>query len=139
MMTQFNFPGVEAELLPLCRRKGMGVLAMKSVGDGYLHRSLRSALRYTLSLPVASVVLGTNSMDMLERDLKEADAFKPMTDMEREDFIKARRNWGITSAGSAAAARKTASTRSEPFLWRRSMTGRWTICGFPTAAIMPCA
>jgi predicted aldo/keto reductase-like oxidoreductase len=90
MMTQFNyldrfnFPAVEAELLPQCRDKGVGVLAMKSLGDGYLHRSLRPALRYVLSLPIASVVMGMNSMDMLERDFEEANAFKPMTGREAE-------------------------------------------------------
>jgi predicted aldo/keto reductase-like oxidoreductase len=93
MMTQFNyldrfnFPAVEAELLPMCREKGVGVLAMKSLGDGYLHRSLRPALRYALSLNVTSVVMGMNSMDMLERDFKEAEAFKPMSGKEMEKLF----------------------------------------------------
>ncbi len=93
MMTQFNyldrfnFPAVEAELLPLCVKKGLGVLAMKPVADGYLYKSLRPALRYALSLEVASVVMGMNSMDMLERDFKEAEAFKPMSAKEKEKLF----------------------------------------------------
>jgi predicted aldo/keto reductase-like oxidoreductase len=90
MMTQFNyldrfnFPAVETDLLPLCREKGVGVLAMKPLGDGYLHRSLRPALRYALSLKVTCVVMGMNSMDMLERDFEEVKQFKPMTGKELE-------------------------------------------------------
>ncbi len=82
-LDRFNFPVVEAELLPQCLKDGVGVLAMKSLADGYLHRSVRYAFRYALSLPVASVVMGINSAEMLERDLKEVAAFRPMTGKEK--------------------------------------------------------
>jgi hypothetical protein len=94
LMTQFNYfdrfsyPTVESQLLPLCGRKGVGVLAMKSLGDGYLYRSLRPALRYALSLPVASVVMGINSPEMLRRDLKEIMAFRPMKEEEKERLFR---------------------------------------------------
>ncbi len=85
---RFNFPAVEDELLPLCREKGIGVLAMKSVGDGYLYRTAERALRYTLSLPVASVVAGMNNAEMLESNLKIVHSFTPMTDAEREELYR---------------------------------------------------
>jgi aryl-alcohol dehydrogenase-like predicted oxidoreductase len=85
---RFNYPAVEGELLPLCLGKGVGVFAMKSLADGYLHRSLLQALRYTLSLPVAAVVMGINSREMLEKDLSVIHGFKPMTEREKEKLYR---------------------------------------------------
>lgn len=85
---RFNFPAVEGELLPLCLETGTGVLAMKAVGDGYLYRSAPHALRYTLSLPVTSVVAGMNNAAMLESNLRIVDSFEPMTDTEREELYR---------------------------------------------------
>ncbi len=85
---RYNFPEVELELLPLCQSKGTGVLAMKALADGYLYRSVEPALRYALSLPVASVVLGINTMEQLERDFRIADSFTPMSDAEREELAR---------------------------------------------------
>ena len=87
-LDRFNFPDVESKLLPSSLAKGIGVLGMKSVGDGYLYRSWEPAIRYVLSLPVASLVLGMNSREMLEKDLRLAEKFKPMNDAEREKLFK---------------------------------------------------
>jgi predicted aldo/keto reductase-like oxidoreductase len=85
---RFNYPTAEAELLPLCVGKGVGVFAMKSLADGYLHRSLPQALRYTLGLPVASVVMGINSREMLEKDLTVIRSFRPLGDREKEKLYR---------------------------------------------------
>jgi aryl-alcohol dehydrogenase-like predicted oxidoreductase len=85
---RFNFPSIEGELLPLCRERGVGVLAMKALGDGYLYRSPTEALRYALSLDVVSVVAGMNSAAMLETDLAAAESFSPMSEAERERLYR---------------------------------------------------
>jgi len=85
---RFNYPSVEGTLLPGCQEKGVGVLAMKSLADGYLFRSQVPALRYTLSLPVTSVVAGINSRQMLETDLRLVSAFTPMTEKEKERLFR---------------------------------------------------
>ncbi|MGO9409446.1 MAG: aldo/keto reductase [Spirochaetia bacterium] len=85
---RFNYPNVESTLLPTCLGKGIGVLAMKSMADGYLYRSPAPALRYTLSLPVTTVVAGINSRRMLETDLRLVSGFKPMLDREREKLFR---------------------------------------------------
>jgi predicted aldo/keto reductase-like oxidoreductase len=87
-LDRFNYPDVELKLLPAALERGVGALAMKPFADGYLYRSWRQALRYTLSLPVACVVAGMNTMDQLERDLEVAEQFRPMTDSEREELIR---------------------------------------------------
>ena len=79
----FNFPQVEDELLPLCIEKGTAVLGMKALADGYLYRNPLEAIRYTLSLPISSLVLGINSRAYLEKDLEIASSFSPMTEEEK--------------------------------------------------------
>jgi uncharacterized protein len=87
-LDRFNYPAIEGELLPLCLSKGTGVIAMKSLGDGYLYRSPALALRYTLGLPVSTVVAGINSAEMLKTDLAIVSQFTPMTDKEKEDLYR---------------------------------------------------
>lgn len=86
---RFNYPSTEGKLLPLCIEKGVGVLAMKSLADGWLYRSPKQAIRYTLGLPVTTVVAGINSRRMLDTDLQIVSDFAPMTGGEKEDLYRA--------------------------------------------------
>jgi aryl-alcohol dehydrogenase-like predicted oxidoreductase len=83
-----NFPDVQRRLLPLARERGMAVVAMKPLGDGYLHRSPTAALRYALSQPVAMAVAGFNSPAMLAADLAAVAAFTPLDDATRADLLR---------------------------------------------------
>jgi len=85
---RFNFPQAEGELLPLCLEKGVGVLGMKALADGYLYQNPVAAIRYTLGLPIASLVLGINTLDYLEQDLALAESFEPMGDEEKEELYR---------------------------------------------------
>jgi uncharacterized protein len=85
---RFNYPATEGTLLPLCLGKGIGVLAMKSLADGYLYRSLPRALRYTLSLPVSTVVMGINSREMLAKDLEIIRGYAPMGEPEKTELYR---------------------------------------------------
>lgn len=85
---RFNYPTVEGTLLPQCIEKGVGVIAMKSLADGYLYRSPEPALRYTLSLPVTTVVAGINSRRMFDTDMKIVSSFTPMTEAEKEALYR---------------------------------------------------
>jgi predicted aldo/keto reductase-like oxidoreductase len=81
---RFNFPRLEEELLPMAVERGVGIVGMKGVGDGFLWRSAEVALRYAWSLPIGTLALGWNTPAMLEQDLAWAEAFTPMTDEECE-------------------------------------------------------
>ncbi len=85
---RFNFPTVENDLVPLCRQRGTGLIAMKAFGDGYLYKSPVPAFRYALSMPVATVVAGINSDAMLKADLSMLSGFTPMTDAEKEQVFR---------------------------------------------------
>jgi len=85
---RFNFPAVDRELVPLCQQKGTGLIAMKAFGDGYLYRSPVPSLRYTLSMPVATIVAGMNSEALLKKDLEMVSTLKPMTEAEKEELYR---------------------------------------------------
>lgn len=78
----FNFPDVQARLLPLAQARGCAVIGMKAVGDGYLWRSAAMAFRYAWSQPVSHVVAGCNTLELLDADIACAEAFTPMTPEE---------------------------------------------------------
>lgn len=102
-----HYASFEREILPLCQEQGIAVIAMKSLADGHLLQSgaqisAAEALRYVMSLPVATVVSGMDSMEVLEHNVATARSFTPLSDEERADLL----------ARSAAAAR---DGRHEPF------------------------
>jgi len=85
-----NFPVIEEQLLPLAQERGIGVIGMKVVADGYLWRSAEIAFRYAWSQPIHVMPAGINTLEMLEQDLKYAETFTPLTDAEREQlFVEA--------------------------------------------------
>jgi predicted aldo/keto reductase-like oxidoreductase len=70
--------------LPVATRKKMGVMAMKVMAqDALIGQSTPDALlRYSLSLPVTSCVLGMPKIEHIDYNIKVAKAFKPMTPAE---------------------------------------------------------
>jgi aryl-alcohol dehydrogenase-like predicted oxidoreductase len=87
-----HYVSFEREVLPLCQEQGIGVLAMKSFAAGGLFEAgtgitPQEALRYVMSLPVATVVSGMNSLEVLEQNLAIAQSFTPLTDEERADIL----------------------------------------------------
>jgi aryl-alcohol dehydrogenase-like predicted oxidoreductase len=82
----------EQEILPLLVERGIAPIAMKSFADGHLFKSgldvtAQEALRYVMSLPVATVVSGIDSMEVLEQNVAVAHSFTPMTEEERAALL----------------------------------------------------
>jgi predicted aldo/keto reductase-like oxidoreductase len=88
-LDRFNFPLIEEELLPLALEKGVGIVGMKAIADGFLYGSAAIAFRYAWSLPIHVMVAGMNTMDMLELDLGWAETFVPLTPEEKEQLLSA--------------------------------------------------
>jgi predicted aldo/keto reductase-like oxidoreductase len=84
---RFNFPDVEEKLVPLTVEKGVGFVGMKALADGLLWQYAEESLRYALSLPIATMVCGFNTQEMLEKDLKIVKKFKPMSEKEKESLF----------------------------------------------------
>jgi aryl-alcohol dehydrogenase-like predicted oxidoreductase len=88
-----HFQSFEKRVLPEARRRGMGVFGMKSMGGGgEIMRggvtTAEEALRYAMSLPVASVISGIDSLDVLRRNLAIARGFQPLSSEEMDALRK---------------------------------------------------
>lgn len=84
----FNFPLIYEKIIPHCQEKGIGMIAMKPVGDGLLYRNPELAFKWVWSLPIASAAAGNNNMELLEKNIKLAKNFVPMTEDEKQHLYK---------------------------------------------------
>jgi aryl-alcohol dehydrogenase-like predicted oxidoreductase len=86
-----RFRSFEQRVLPELLRRGIAPLGMKPIcGEGLpaKKRAVKAtdALRYAMSLPVATTITGIDSMAVLRQDLKLARDFKPMSEREMEEL-----------------------------------------------------
>jgi aryl-alcohol dehydrogenase-like predicted oxidoreductase len=81
------------EVVPFARQKGMGIIGMKVYFRGLADRipwfqSMESFLRFALSQPVSTVVIGCDSIPQLEQNVLFATKFSPMQRAEMRDLIE---------------------------------------------------
>jgi len=80
----------ESAALPAARAKNLGIIAMKVTGQEFLlgieagKTDMQSLLRYSLSLPVTTAVVGMPKQEMLDHNIEMARGFSPMSDTEIE-------------------------------------------------------
>jgi predicted aldo/keto reductase-like oxidoreductase len=84
-----RFRSFEKLVLPELKRRGIAPLGMKPIcGEGIpaKKRAVKAtdALRYAMSLPVATTITGIDSPAVLRQDLALARAFRPMAEEEME-------------------------------------------------------
>src|SRR5947207_7336955 len=84
-----TYRSFETKVLPEVNRRGMAGLGMKSLGgngqpvtQGVV--TVEEALRYAMSLPVATTISGIDSLAVLRQNLAIARGFTPMPDAEME-------------------------------------------------------
>jgi aryl-alcohol dehydrogenase-like predicted oxidoreductase len=88
-----SYRSFQTHVLPEVNKRGMAALGMKSLGGngqpvqkGVLR--VEEALRYAMSLPVATTISGIDSLAVLHQNLAIARGFKPMTPEEMEMLEK---------------------------------------------------
>lgn len=79
-----NFRSFQQHVLPEANRRGISVFGMKSLGGSgefVSHGAItvKDALRYAMSLPVATTISGMDSLGVLQQNLEIARNFQPMT------------------------------------------------------------
>jgi predicted aldo/keto reductase-like oxidoreductase len=84
-----TFRSFERQVLPELGRRGIAAIGMKPMGgEGEPVRkrvvTAEEALRYAMSLPVATTVTGIDSLKVLRQDLRIAREFRPMAAPEME-------------------------------------------------------
>jgi aryl-alcohol dehydrogenase-like predicted oxidoreductase len=87
-----HYESFEKEIVPICQQQGIAIIGMKSLAGGHLMESgidvtPAEAIRYSMSLPVATVVSGMNSLEVMAANLETARAFQPLTAAERKDIL----------------------------------------------------
>ena len=76
--------------LPAANKKNLGIIAMKVtgqeflVGEGAGKADMSSLLRYSMSLPVTTAVVGMPKPEMLAHNIEIARSFSPLTDQEKD-------------------------------------------------------
>jgi len=88
-----TFRSFERHVLPVLISRGIAPIGMKSLGgDGNAIKKrevdVESALRYAMSLPVATTVSGIDSMRILRQNLRIARAFRPMSERQMDAHRK---------------------------------------------------
>ena len=82
-----TFRSFEQRVLPEARRRGIAVFGMKSLGgSGEMIKggaiTPSDALRYAMSLPVATTISGMESLEVLKQNLEVVKGFSPMSENE---------------------------------------------------------
>lgn len=82
-----------SEVIPLARERDMGVVGMKVYLRGFAaqlpgHFGMEPYLRFALSQPVSNIVIGCDNLQQLEKNVRFAEKFAPMTKDEQEKLVR---------------------------------------------------
>lgn len=83
-----NYPELFQVIAPAARARGLGIIGMKPVGDGYLHRSPEAAFAYALAQEVDVLACGFNTPEMLRKDIEIVASWSPPTDGELQAILR---------------------------------------------------
>jgi predicted aldo/keto reductase-like oxidoreductase len=86
-----HYKSFEKEILPVLLERDIGVIAMKTMASDHILRAnvVRpdEGLRYVWSKPVATIVSGMDTLEVLEANVASAQRFKPMSPDEQEELL----------------------------------------------------
>ncbi|MGM0446470.1 MAG: aldo/keto reductase [Bacillota bacterium] len=91
----YHYRSFQNQIMPQAKEKNMGVIGMKSLAAGRIFKtdiSVQEAMRYTLSLPISTLVSGIDSFEVLEQNLKIVREFKKMDENELNELQNRYRN-----------------------------------------------
>lgn len=87
-----HFRSFQHHVLPVLIEQGIGVLGMKSMGDGNILDSKTvspiECLHYALNLPTSVVITGIDHMEILDQAIAAVDSFKPLSAEEVTALLK---------------------------------------------------
>lgn len=90
-------------LLPVAVEKNMGIIGMKIPARGRIFRegglsTMEQAMRYVLTLPVSTVIVGISTLEELEEDVRIARSFTPLTDEEMRELENLTRPYHVDAS-----------------------------------------
>ena len=87
-----HYRSFAAEVLPIAQARSIGVIGMKGLSAGRIMEaevSVQEALSYALSQPIASLICGMESLEVLEQNLRIVRNWQPM-DLEDQASLRDR-------------------------------------------------
>ncbi len=105
-----SYDSFQAKVVPELVRRGIGVLGMKSLGDGFVLKSgavsAEEGLRYAMSVPgVGVTITGIDSLEILEQALRLARGFEPLPEAARRALE--RRAASVAASGEFEAYKRS--------------------------------
>jgi aryl-alcohol dehydrogenase-like predicted oxidoreductase len=86
-----HYRSFERRVLPELVKESIGVLGMKSMGNGVILKSGKvtpvECLRYALNLPASVVITGCDSLEILDQAVETASSFAPLSAAEVEALL----------------------------------------------------
>ena len=83
-----NYPELYRTSAPAARERGLGIIGMKPLGDGYLYRSVKAAFAYALAQEVDVLACGFNSLEMLQADIDAVCSWKRPSEEELAAILR---------------------------------------------------
>lgn len=86
-----HYRSFAAEILPMAQARGIGIIGMKGLAAGRILEagiSAREALSYALSQPIASLICGMESLEVLEQNLQIVRDWQPMERDEQAALLE---------------------------------------------------
>jgi aryl-alcohol dehydrogenase-like predicted oxidoreductase len=88
-----HYKSFEQEIVPICQEQGIAVIGMKSFASGDVFKidatvTPAEALGYAMSLPVATVVSGMDSLEVMQQNLEIARNFEPFTNEQKAELLE---------------------------------------------------
>jgi len=80
------------EVLPKAQAKGMGILGMKTLSRGVCIKifgaeSIENFLRFAMTQPISAAVVGCETIEQLEMDVRLARSFQPMPQKDQDILL----------------------------------------------------
>lgn len=85
------------DLFPLAKEKGFGIIAMKVLSAGRVSEYVSESLRYAMTLPISTAIVGMGTMEEVKQNVEVAKSFKPMTAAEMKSLVEKTRSYASTS------------------------------------------
>jgi predicted aldo/keto reductase-like oxidoreductase len=86
-----HYRSFQKQVVPVFLKRNMGIIGMKGLGGGRIlgveGLTAEECLRYCLSLPITTQVLGMTSIEQLKQNIAVARGFKPMSAEERTRLL----------------------------------------------------
>ncbi len=105
-----QYRSFQKQVLPECTKRNIGAIGMKALSGGIIPGELKVSAeicrRFSLSLPISTLVCGIASRKDLQQDLAMARSFTPVTQEEIDDLLA-----GTAGVGGDGKFEKYKTTR----------------------------